>query len=232
MYSLQGRGMVQKSIVFEVKVATSFLKKLGIREPILFDVGAHLGEYSIEFLKHFPSSKVMAFEPNTQSFKMLEKRMHSVNNVSLQPIGLGRSNKIQNLYFNCDASPLSSLTRRRLDHFRLYLDKSEEVTIRTLDSFVSEFNIQPDFIKVDVEGHELEVLEGAVKTLEKSHLVQFEFGGTMIDTRTYFQDFWYLLTNKGFDIFRISKSRPIAIKSYQETEEVFLKSEYLAVRRN
>lgn len=53
-----------------------------------------------------------------------------------------------------------------------------------------------------VEGHELDVLAGAEEALKSVQLVQFEFGGCNIDTRTYFQDFFYFFQQHGFAIHR------------------------------
>ena len=83
---------------------------------------------------------------------------------------------------------------------------------------------------MDVEGHELDVLKGGFKTLALAKVVQFEFGGCNIDTRTFFQDFWYLLTEAGFQIHRISEGGPIHISHYSEQEECFRTTNYLAVR--
>jgi hypothetical protein len=83
---------------------------------------------------------------------------------------------------------------------------------------------------MDVEGHELDVLMGGLNTLTLAQVVQFEFGGCNIDTRTFFQDFWYLLTDAGFALYRISDSGPVRIPQYSELDECFRTTNYLAVR--
>jgi hypothetical protein len=83
---------------------------------------------------------------------------------------------------------------------------------------------------MDVEGHELSVLKGGLANLEKIKVIQFEFGGCNIDTRTFFQDFWYTLTPLGFSIFRISPSGRIKIERYSEEEEYFKTSNFIAAR--
>ena len=54
-------------------------------------------------------------------------------------------------------------------------------------------NQEIDIMKLDVEGHELDVLEGSRKTINSIKLIQFEFGGCNIDSKTFFQDFYYFL---------------------------------------
>ena len=79
-------------------------------------------------------------------------------------------------------------------------DYSEQVNVTTLDAWTDKNKMNPDFIKMDVEGHEYEVLSGGMKVLESVKVIQFEFGGCNIDTRTYFQDFWYFFKEKRFEI--------------------------------
>jgi hypothetical protein len=115
-------------------------------------------------------------------------------------------------------------------HFGIDFNWSESVEVITLDSWSKSNNIFPDIIKLDVEGHELDVLEGGMKTLISAQIVQFEFGGCNIDTRTFFQDFWYLFTECGFTIYRISTAGAIRISLYSESDEYFRTTNYLAVR--
>ena len=59
-------------------------------------------------------------------------------------------------------------------------------------------------IKMDIEGFELFALKGAQEALKgQIQLIQFEFGGANIDSRTFFKDFWLLLSPT-FDIYRLS----------------------------
>ena len=82
---------------------------------------------------------------------------------------------------------------------------------------------------MDIEGHELSALKGAKEMLEgkKIRFIQFEFGGTNVDSRTYFQDFWYLLS-KNYTIYRIVKDGLHLIPKYKETQEIFTTINYLA----
>jgi hypothetical protein len=84
-----------------------------------------------------------------------------------------------------------------------------------------------------VEGHELDVLAGGARALREGIVrrVLFEFGGCNIDTRTFLQDFYYLLTESGFNIFRVTPSGYLfPLDGYHETFERFRTSLYLASR--
>lgn len=135
------------------------------------------------------------------------------------------------LYSDKEGSGLASLTKRRVDHFGIDFLHQENVEVTTLDKWASINGFEPQLLKIDVEGHELDVLKGSIQTLTKLEVVQFEFGGSNIDSRTYFQDFWYFFNNLNFSIFRIAGSSLIPILGYKEQDETFRTTNYLAVRK-
>lgn len=100
----------------------------------------------------------------------------------------------------------------------------------TLDAWCARSGVVPDLLKIDVEGHELDVLAGASDVLHSVSVVQFEFGGCNIDTRTYFQDFFYFFTRAGFNLFRLGPKGLDRIAAYSEAEESFQTTNYFAVR--
>ena len=109
---------------------------------------------------------------------------------------------------------------------------SETISLDTLDNYCRNNQIgHIDLLKLDVEGHELAVLRGAKKILEDAgiDLLQFEFGGCNIDSRTYFRDFYTLLSPK-FRICRVLTNGLWPIEAYSESLETFTTTNYLAVR--
>ncbi len=86
--------------------------------------------------------------------------------------------------------------------------------------------------KIDVEGHELKVLEGVGSLINKIKVIQFEFGGCNIDTKTYFRDFWYFFKERNFDIYRITPLGPMKITQYKECYERFETTNYFCVNTN
>jgi FkbM family methyltransferase len=151
------------------------------------------------------------------------------------PVNLGLSDKMerQNLYSDSLSSGLASVYNRRLDHYNIEIDKTEEINLTTIDSFCVSNGIENiDFLKIDVEGHELNVLQGAKRMIEneKIRFIQFEFGGCNIDSRTFFQDFFYLLNDK-YKIYRVFRNGLIPIVRYSETNEIFLTVNYFAELR-
>ena len=90
----------------------------------------------------------------------------------------------------------------------------------------------PNRTGFSIEGHELKALKGAARMIneKKVDVIQFEFGGCNIDSRTYFQDFFYLLKDN-FTIYRILRDGLLEMPTYQETHEIFITINYLAVKK-
>ncbi|MGC9954234.1 MAG: FkbM family methyltransferase [Rhizomicrobium sp.] len=201
-------------------------------EPILFDVGGHVGEYSRAFLDRFPKGGAFLFEPS--GAHMQRARQNLPKGVQFYQVALSDTDKIATLYKDEEISGLASLTKRRLDHIDIRMDMTEEIRCRTLDSVVEEANIgHIDLLKIDVEGHELDVLRGAMKTLERGQidLVQFEFGGCNLDTRTTLKDYFYFFQSLGYTLHLIRPfGDPVALPEYGEVYEQYRTTNYLAMR--
>ena len=120
-----------------------------------------------------------------------------------------------------------------MDHFGIKLDLEHLVQVTTLDVWIASQpqNVLPTILKLDVEGHELSALVGSLKNLENLRIVQFEFGGGNIDSKTYFQDFWYFFLRKGFEIWRITPTGLFKLESYSELDECFVTSNYIAFKK-
>jgi hypothetical protein len=89
-----------------------------------------------------------------------------------------------------------------------------------------------DIVKIDVEGHELSVLKGFGQAILHTKIIQFEFGGCNIDTRTYFQDFWYFFKERNFSLYIITPLGLSKIEKYIESLEFFSTTNYFAVNQS
>lgn len=200
---------------------------------VVFDVGANRGEYACLLAEIFPQSSIYAFEPSPATFGLLQEKTAGLKQVRTFNSGLSNAEGELQLFSNREGSGLASVHRRRLDHFGIQFDKSETVRMRTLDGFCDEQGIERiDFLKLDVEGHELEVLKGALRRLNSDRIsaIQFEFGGCNIDSRTFFQDFYYLLSER-YRICRILREGLFLVDRYKEEDEVFITTNYLALHK-
>jgi len=103
-------------------------------------------------------------------------------------------------------------------------------TIRLEDFLDQVLPLQPvDYVKLDIEGHELNALHGLGRRIRDIKLIQFEFGGCNIDTRTFFRDFWLYFQANDFQIYRIAPAGAYLIDAYQEVDEFFSTTNYIAL---
>ena len=233
-----GKGWGWGRIGDEVKACISLIP---IKPSIFIDIGGNVGNYTQEVLNMYPDIKVYIFEPSITNKSILEDTFGNLSNVKISAYALSDKSRAAVLYSNKPGSGLASLSNRRLEHFDIMMDNKEDIKIHRFDEIWPSLSEQStniytnkrqkiiDYVKIDVEGHELAVLNGFGKFIENMALIQFEFGGTNIDSRTYFQDFWYFFRINKFTIYRISPSGLIKIHKYKEIDEIFLTTNYIAV---
>lgn len=204
-------------------------------EPlVLFDVGSNVGHYAVELARFFGKrATVHAFEPSQRTYAKLMATIKDTPTVVAHMVGLSDEPKTHTLYLDKEGSGLASVYQRNLDHFGMSMDQTEEIRLDTLDAFCAGQGIDRiHFLKLDVEGHELSALKGAARMLSEGRvdLIQFEFGGCNIDSRTFFRDFFYMLNDR-YKIHRIVRNGLREIPHYRERDEIFMTINYLAVRR-
>ncbi len=152
----------------EVKETYESIIRSGAAAPELFiDIGANYGTHSLLFLAH--GIETMTFEPNSTCHACFE-RMCKLNHVSpnLEPVALGdRAGYVELLYPNRDTW-LGSTNKDVIDRL-LGSDElvSERVEQRTLDDYFGKIGSKRALIKIDTEGNELSVLNGARKILDE-----------------------------------------------------------------
>jgi FkbM family methyltransferase len=213
----------------------NFLKQRFKPPYCIFDVGSNKGQYPQMIIDNITADdfSIHCFEPGHETFKILEKSYKEDKRIKLNNIGIGKEKSETVLHFDSVGSRMASLTKRRLDHFGIYFNKSEKVEINTIDNYCSENAINHiHLLKLDIEGHELDALDGARKMFDKNSIdiVTFEFGGCNIDTRTFFQDFWYFFSGINMKIFRITPSGYFyPIESYKEIYEQFRTTNFMVM---
>ena len=206
----------------------------------IFDVGSNRGQFLKMVIGSIskPGWSIHCFEPGAETIKSLEayvKTLKVSGKIFLNNVALGEERGESILYFDRAGSALASLTKRKLDHLGIDFEGFEKVKLNTVDDYCIENSIgRIDLLKIDVEGHELQVLLGAKKMFESRSIdmVTFEFGGTNIDTKSFFRDYWYFFEWAHMQIFRITPSGYLSpINSYNVTEEQFVPTNFIATLR-
>lgn len=141
-----------------------------------FDIGANVGTTSLYFKKSICGTlKYIAFEPLPINYKYLRLNciLNDCDDIQVENIGLSNANEVKNMFLFDGAFGSSMVTDSN--------GTCEKCQFMTLDSYVQKHNIAAEdisYIWVDVQCHELEVLEGALETLKKSEAglyIEFNF---------------------------------------------------------
>ena len=159
--------------LYHQKRIINYLKKLNLKYFI--DVGSHKGEF-LSYILTLNYKKIYCFEPQKKIFKILSKKFKNKKNIKLFNLGLAHKNsKIifheNKLTSTSTFSESKNTFFSKIKNFILnsktsYIDKYP-INTKKLDEIFIKKKIYNIFLKIDVEGFELNVLKGAKKTLSK-----------------------------------------------------------------
>ncbi|MFC1680707.1 FkbM family methyltransferase [Pseudomonadota bacterium] len=145
---------------------------------VVFDVGANVGDSARNYLNYFPTSQIYCFEPISETYRQLEANTKLNPNVHCFNLALGASKRKETLIH----SELSTMSRR-LNTATTSINspnmRSEKVDVVTLKDICKTHDINHiSYLKVDTEGMDLEVLEGAGVMLSEQRidLIEVEAG--------------------------------------------------------
>ena len=232
-----GMGIGSASFYVDVSGEAALLRRLASLWPdreeiVVLDVGAHTGTYALAARAAFgPRAQIHCFEPNPALFEFLQPRLEHDPGIACHEAALSSESGSAPLFLDRTGSSRASLIEDSFDVTGRAIVHTHEVSVTTLDGFAGDAGISYiDVLKLDVEGHELEVLRGAGELLARGAIdvVQFEFGERNLASRTYLRDFFELL-GPSFTFFRITP-RGLVELEYRPKIEVFaLETNYVAV---
>ena len=197
----------------------------------VLDVGANVGQFAIAAAKLFPGSRVYSYEPVPDTYTLLCKYTRKLDNVACFNQGLGDCESELPITVNSH-SHSSSFLPLSAEHKSAFPFAREERTIRvpvtTLDLATKEIDLlQPVLLKLDVQGFEKKVLQGATSTLHLIDYIILEASlRPMYEGEVLFTGMIQLLDSYGFDFLR-----PIGWLSSPSNGEI-LQLDCLFQRRN
>lgn len=198
---------------------------------VVFDVGAHVGDYSRAARRMAPRARVVAFEPNPLLLGQLRAR---IPDVEVFPFALSDQSGAAQLHDFADepGSSCGSLHAEKIP-FHGGVAQTYPVQTRTLDDFCAEQGIgHVHLLKIDTEGHDLRVLRGARRLLEAKAIdvIQFEIIAVNAVLRVFLRDFAAQLP--GYRLYRLALSgRLLPLGEYDPLEwEIFAEQNIIAVR--
>lgn len=192
------RGGGYAALGQEIEGALNFITRPA---PVIFDIGANVGNWTSSLLKSRPYVRsVTMFEPQPICWPPLEKILS--DRVSLQKKAVSDTCGKRTFWANSN-SESSSLHETAGGG-----PNSRQISVEatTIDEFVTANRIEiVDYIKIDVEGHDLAVIKGARRSIERGTIraFSFEFGIADVASRTFFLDFWEYAVSLNLRVYRI-----------------------------
>jgi FkbM family methyltransferase len=149
----------------------------------LIDIGTNVGDFSRDFLLFYPKCKeILCFEPLEFLNNIIKEKINKKKNLKISIINKALSNKKkkQIFYYDKNNTELSSLNQYINSYnisFHNNFNPKEKKIIKLdlLDNFTRKFSRNSDFIvKIDSQGHELEIIQGGLKTISRASILLLE----------------------------------------------------------
>ncbi len=231
----------------DVNAVTSFIFKkfLDVDKPIIFDIGANLGQSIERYSKYFPNKKIYSFEPAPDTFNRMKKKIENTEefkkgDIKLFNIAIDNNNSKQKFYYykhHTISSLLPSDSKSKFYKSRVLASKSKkndfekvlEVQTKKIDDFCKELNINHiDILKIDVQGTEDRVLEGCKELLSKQKikLIRIELIlGFAYKKNLAFYDIEKTLTPFGYKLILIENGGNLISYSNYQTDLIYVRND-------
>ena len=168
---LKRRGGLNDLFPGPMSMEDKFLSSLDLSGRIVYDIGAYRGITTIFFARGVgPDGRVISFEPNPHSNRRLREAvsLNGFSNVQVMDMAVGKEQSRTTMAFKRTEMARASV---ELDRKEVLLRskgaEAIEVEVDALDSIIKQHSLpRPDFVKIDVEGLDEQVLEGMTSTME------------------------------------------------------------------
>jgi len=175
---------------------------------VVFDVGANVGQSAVQYVREFPRAEIYSFEPVASTYRELVAATGRISRIHAYELGMGSEAGEATINVN-NANPSRTASSIKL---RRPGDQQETIVVDTIAGFAEKNEIVTiDFLKVDTEGYDLEVLAGAAPLLgeQRVHFILSECEPVVRTKR--FADFRELagfMAGFGYEIFGVYEQQP------------------------
>jgi FkbM family methyltransferase len=145
--------------------ALRFWPKVLKKGMVVYDVGAHVGLYTIPAARI--GCRVIAFEPNPVTFQALHRNIKTLRlrNVDAYQVGISACCRKSKFYISSTAARSSIYQDKAVTEYS-HIKKEIEIQLQSLDNLKLP---GPDVVKIDTEGNELQVIAGMINMIKRSH---------------------------------------------------------------
>ncbi|SEV92697.1 methyltransferase, FkbM family [Chitinophaga sp. YR573] len=204
------------------------------KDGVILDVGANVGNYAIMLRENNITLPIFAFEPHPVAFKKLEKAASAHHFIPVKR-GAGDASATAVIYDYAGngGSEHASMYKEVISDIRNSEVEEISIDMVSLDQFVTENKIDKiALLKIDTEGHELNVLKGAKDTIKRGlvNVIQIEFNEMNVISRTFFKDIIDILP--GYDFYRLLPDGLLPLGVYKILDfEIFAFQNIVAMKR-
>ena len=176
---------------------------------VLFDIGANNGQYALNMRKIGYDNRIISFEPLKGAYKDLERASQKDDDWIINDYAIG--DKDGSGIINVSENSFSSSILKMLTaHSKSAPDSkfigTQEITIKKIDSVFSSFTNLGDrvMLKIDTQGYEKKVIEGAISSLENILIIQIEMSIIQLyEGELEFIEMIEFIKDKGFKLFSL-----------------------------
>jgi len=197
---------------------------------VCLDIGANVGNYAKELAVH-TTSTIYAIEPSLSSFTALEKKSKEFSPGRILPLhtAVADFNGVATLFSSGPLSETATLEGKLLCNSQSH----EEVPVCTVDRLVQQLSLPYiDFIKIDTEGYEREVIQGMKETLAtlQPRFIQFEFNILQLYRGYTVFEMAKLLPD--YDLYRLLPNGMLRVYPEKFRDNIYMFSNLVAARKN
>lgn len=199
---------------------------------VILDIGANIGYYTLMFARLVgKNGQVYAFEPEQYNFNLLKENitLNNYNNVQIEQVAVSNFNGKATLHISKNKTGMHRL------HQSVYCENSTEVDVLKIDDYLMKKNIKKiDFIKIDVEGAELDVLQGMINTIiqNKVKLLLEFIPENLVEHMAIPMELLKFLTDHNFEIYAIENGEFYKLNDLNKISNSYMGKNLFCVKIN
>jgi FkbM family methyltransferase len=188
------------------EIPKNYIAKFLPQNPIIIEAGAHIGVDTLEMSTLWPLGHIHAFEPIPAIFQTLKENTSKTRNVTCYPLALSDSNGTAEIFVSGGTSDGSSSLlapkEHLIEHPNVTFTTKIEVSTITLDKWVVDESIRRiDFLWLDLQGYEFNVLKASPEILESVLVIHTEVSLKHIyEDAPLYPELRQWIESKGFEV--------------------------------